>query len=67
MTTSKKKELKLRYGGIKMLSDIFGVSTQTVRRAMKYEFDTALADQMRLKACTLNLVTNNRIKYKEGK
>ena len=50
-----------------MLSDIFGVSTQTVRRAMKYEFDTALADQMRLKACTLNLVTNNRIKYKEGK
>ena len=65
MTQSKKKELKLKYGGLKMLSNIFGVSTQTVRRAMRYEFDTALADHMRLKACTLNLVLGERIKYKE--
>lgn len=39
-----------------------GVSEQTVRRALKFEYDTIGAERIRRKAIEMNLVKSNRMK-----
>lgn len=62
MAIYKRKPIKLRYGGLKIVADIMGVSEQTVRRALKFEYDTIGAERIRRKAIEMNLVKSNRMK-----
>lgn len=62
MIQNKKKRIKLRYGGMKVLALYYGINEQTVRRAMKYESSTLLAEQLRQKAIEMNLIANTRIR-----
>ena len=62
MITNKKKPIKLRYGTVKKLAAIFGVSEQTVRRALAFRHDTELAEQIRIKAYRMNFVRYERTK-----
>lgn len=63
MAASKKKVIKLRYGGLRILAGVTGVSEQTIRRAMKFENDTLRAEQIRRKAFEMNLVAiSNKVK-----
>ena len=57
-----KEPIKLRYGTLKKLAAIFGVSEQTVRRALAFRHDTELAEQIRIKAYRMNFVRYERTK-----
>lgn len=51
-----RKPIKLRYGKVKALASIFGCSRITVERALRWEFDTELADKIRERAERLGFI-----------
>jgi hypothetical protein len=51
-----RRPIKLRYGKVKALAKIFGCSRMTVERALRWEFDTELADKIRERAERLGFI-----------
>lgn len=56
MVTRKRKPIKIRYGGAKILAKCCGVSERTVTDALKWEGDTDAQNLVRKQAYDLGLV-----------
>ena len=56
--SERKSNIKLRYGKVKALANIFGCSTATVKRALRWHADTELENKIRERARTLGFQRN---------
>lgn len=54
--TRKRKPIKVRYGGVKILADSCRVSERTVTDALKWEGDTDAQNLIRKRAYDLGLI-----------